>query len=387
MFLFAEVCSATTFWRSRPPNMKFINESPLNLCLCIYHSNFIEAADAIHKYIPCLPNYDNGFVQQFLCTESTMDCWFGKCSQCSGVTVKRIAELAGAVNLRSEAKWMIWQKNKISNRIEKREECKRLLDLIAHIVALSPQFLKHSFIKREQSNSFNKYDRLRATNIEFETEALIQIDFAENYVCEAQDEVQSAHWNQPQLSLFTSAFYHNTLFQSNVFVSNNTTHTKETIVPYLHQLLMKLPASVKILKVWSDGPSSQFKNKYIATIIPHFEKKFGIKIIWNYFATSHGKGCVDGIGATAKKVVRKHVKARDCLVNCAADFVNAFNRTESNIIVEEFTDSQFNEVNASLNATEIFLQAKNVRDIAAAHQIRFDDGKLATFTTSAQGYN
>ncbi len=37
---------------------------------------------------------------------------------------------------------------------------------------------------------------------------MLQIDFAENYTCIAQDEVQSFHWVQPQVSLFTiSALY------------------------------------------------------------------------------------------------------------------------------------------------------------------------------------
>lgn len=67
--------------------------------------------------------------------------------------------------------------------------------------------------------------------MEFPDEGLLQVDFAENFVCEAQDEVQNAHWNQRQLSLFTTGFYYNDKFQAKVLVSNNLTHTKDTIVP------------------------------------------------------------------------------------------------------------------------------------------------------------
>lgn len=172
------------------------------------------------------------------------------------------------------------------------------------------------------------YDLPRAFNDAYALEALLQIDFAENFVCEAQDEVQSAHWNPRQLTLFASAYYHNEVFQSKVFVSDNLTHTKETIIPYIHKLLSKMLNSVKILKIWSDGSSSQFKNKYIAAIIHCLEIRFDMQIIWNYFATSHGKGCVDGIGATVKTVVRSHIKARDCTVNSASDFVEAFTLTK-----------------------------------------------------------
>lgn len=247
--------------------------------MCTYHSNFIEAVAALHKYVPSYPDYDGGFVRQFLCEVASMDCWFGKCNICSGIPIVKFRNSVDEAQLNGNVSWMMWKKVLPANRVEKRNENGTLADLIAHLAALVPHFLRHSYIKREQSETFNVHDRPRTANPEFEDEGLIQIDFAENYVCESQDEVQSAHWNQRQLTLFTSAFYFNEIFQSKVFVSGNLTQTKETIVPYLYKLFTKLPSSMKILKIWSDGPSSQFKNKYIASIINHLEIEFGIKIM------------------------------------------------------------------------------------------------------------
>lgn len=278
-------------------------------------------------------------------------------------------------------------KKALPKRIEKHEETGTLANLIAHTTALSPQSLKHSYIKREQSEMYNLHDRPRASNIEFGEEGLLQIDFAENFVYEAQDEVQSAHWNQRQLTLFTSFLCHNEVFQSKVFVSDNLSHTKDTIIPYLFKLLSKLPLSLKVLKIWSDGPSSQFKNRYIASIIHKLETEFGLKIVWNYFATSHGKGCVDGIGATTKITVRRQIKARKCIVNNASDFVKAFNLISFKVTVEETTKDKFVEINDFLGVAEIFSNAKNVRNIASAHQIQFVPGKIVTNETSKQGYN
>lgn len=241
-------------------------------------------------------------------------------------------------------------------------------------------------MKGHQSDTFNLYDRPRASNTQFDSEALLQIDFAENFVCESQDEVQSAHWNQRQLSLFTTALYHNEEFRSKVYVSDNLTHTKETIIPYLYKLLTDMPKTVKILKIWSDGPSSQFKNKFIGAMIPQFEKEFGLKIYWNFFATSHGKGCVDGIGAIVKIIVRKHIRARDYVVNSANDFVSAFHLTKSKISVEEVTEDEFVEMNTALGAADVFARANPIHDIASAHQIQFINQKLVIFKTSNEGY-
>lgn len=355
--------------------------------MCQYHANFIQAVDSLNKIVPDLPTYKDGFVQKFLCEDASKDCWFGKCGNCKGISVDQLKNAIGNTSLDSAAKWMVWKKNVASKRFEKIEETGKLTHLIAHIAALSAQFLRHSYIKTAQSNTFIAYDTPRAANSENGTEATLQVDFAENNVCEAQDEIQSAHWNQRQLTLFTTALRHNGIFQSKVFVSDNLKHTKETIIPYMYKLLTDLPKSVKVLKVWSDGPSSQFKNKFIAAMIARFEAEFGLKIYWNYFATSHGKGCVDGIGAIVKMVVRKHVRAREAIVNCAADFVSTFHRTESDISVEEVTETEFEEINNLLDTLTVYGSAKNVPDIASAHQLQVKDGKIVASDTSQEGYD
>lgn len=357
------------------------------MCLCIYHENFIGAVDALHKYLPNSPAYKNGFVRQFLCEDTVADCWLMKCESCTGISIGKLSAFVGDVPLDSAVKYPIWKKNAASNRFEKRIEDGKLVELLTHIAAMSTQFLKHSYVKRSQSDTFNKFDRPRASEEKYTVEGLLQIDFAENFVCQFQDEIQVAHWNQKQVSLFTSALYFNGQFHAKVLVSDCTIHTKDTIVTYLCKILDVLPPSLKILKIWSDGPSSQFKNKFIAALIPILENRYGLKIVWNYFATAHGKGCIDGIGATVKCVVRKHILARDCVVNNASDLVAAFKRTASRILVEEVGDKDFAAQNKALNVTKLFKEARDVRAIKSAHQIQFTDGKISIYTTSNDGYS
>lgn len=76
---------------------------------------------------------------------------------------------------------MVWEKNVQSKRIEKQKKYGTLANLIAHTVSLSTQFLKHSYIKREQSQAFKMHDLPRATNAGYVFEALLQIDFAETW--------------------------------------------------------------------------------------------------------------------------------------------------------------------------------------------------------------
>ena len=66
--------------------------------------------------------------------------------------------------------------------------------------------------------------------------------------------------------------------------------------------------AIKKVHVFFDGPTSQFKNKYIAHFL-HQLRTF-MSIEWHYFATSHGKGVVDGVGGTVKRMVWNAVSTR-----------------------------------------------------------------------------
>ncbi len=70
--------------------------------------------------------------------------------------------------------------------------------------------------------------------------------------------------------------------------------------------------------VWSDGCSTQFKCArawYFVACYPWLticdQRPEGVQMCWNYFASSHGKGKVDGAGALLKCEIRKeHIKAQ-----------------------------------------------------------------------------
>lgn len=66
---------------------------------------------------------------------------------------------------------------------------------------------------------------------------------------------------------------------------------------------------MKHLIFWSDGPSSQYKQKNNfcrLSLDPFIE---GYKTIsWNFFESSHGKGAVDGVGAVEKRSANDAVR-------------------------------------------------------------------------------
>ena len=74
---------------------------------------------------------------------------------------------------------------------------------------------------------------------------------------------------------------------------------------YSEELVMDSDIETEI--IWSDGPSSEFKNQFMRQLIEDFSLQYGKKFIWKFSATSHGKGVVDGIGGNVKSNVRRQV--------------------------------------------------------------------------------
>ena len=173
--------------------------------------------------------------------------------------------------------------------------------------------LQRSFWKAQKANTIlqfaplhqtktvlTAYSELKKESEEGESNvSVLQIDFAENFSTFYQDEIQSAHWNKTQITVFTAALWQNGECLPAVLLSNDLSPSKESILIFLEKVLSSLLQSdTKVLHIQSDGPSSQFKNNFIANCLSWFEKTFNAKVYWNFFASSHGKGPVDGIGDT-----------------------------------------------------------------------------------------
>jgi len=45
------------FSELRPPHVLLNSQIPMNVCGCVYHENFIQAVDALHKVFPSIPPY------------------------------------------------------------------------------------------------------------------------------------------------------------------------------------------------------------------------------------------------------------------------------------------------------------------------------------------
>ena len=51
---------------------------------------------------------------------------------------------------------------------------------------------------------------------------------------------------------------------------------------FMDEILSSIPEGVDEVRVWTDGPASQFKSKFVMAATKLLSKRRGVKLIWNF---------------------------------------------------------------------------------------------------------
>jgi hypothetical protein len=237
-------------------------------------------------------------------------------------------------------------------------------------------FLKHHYIKMKQSSAYQHYKANASPQ-----SALLQVDFAENFTCKHQDEIQAGHWLQSQVSIFTACLWNGGASPTSaVVVSDNLSHEKSTVLACLVQVLEVFLVSkeCKNLTIFSDGPSSQMKNRFIFAALDPLRKHFDLQSLsWCFLAASHGKGPVDAVGGTAKRIVWQSLLSRRVMsVTNAAEFADVLLNSSITLKILLSTSTAESSALSSLNAEELFANAPKIVNISHDHYWRCDSSGL-----------
>ena len=160
-----------------------------------------------------------------------------------------------------------------------------------------------------------------------------------------------------------------------VIISDDLTHSRDSVIIFVDKLLNSvIDESVKTLHIWSDGPSSQFKNIFTAASIPWLQQKHKLRICWNFFATSHEKGPVDGIGGVVIIMATQKVIQRKVNITNATSFYDAIN-SESNVKLFLIEAEEIKNV-VETNLGTVISAAPALPGILNAHHLQHTDGKI-----------
>ena len=112
--------------------------------------------------------------------------------------------------------------------------------------------------------------------------------------------------------------------QGYIIVSDELEREKKaSVYKFLDELLSHLRETTEVqsIEIFSDGAASQFKQRFVLSLLPVPEQRYGVKLTWMFFATGHEKGVIDGHGADAKGAVWRRIKC-GADVKTTRDFAN-----------------------------------------------------------------
>lgn len=220
-------------------------------------------------------------------------------------------------------------------------------DFIDYLKLKLPEFIVHNFIASWQDLQFKElFSSVPPGTI------ISCVDFSENYSMKIQNEIQSMHWRSQQVSILVHiTFRLNPIWtlcgvepyllkEVHYYISDDKQHDSLFVQHafMLHWGYLKSegfePANHI---VWSDGCSGQFKSARAWYFISRFPSLTvsaklpeGCQMCWNYFASGHGKGEVDGAGALLKrKLYKEQIKPNARQLQSASQVVR-FLQEESN---------------------------------------------------------
>ncbi|CAB3984000.1 Hypothetical predicted protein [Paramuricea clavata] len=121
-------------------------------------------------------------------------------------------------------------------------------------------------------------------------------------------------------------------------------------------------------------PLSPRKKK---AVVPSRELYHLESLTWHFFATSHGKGAVDGIGGTVKRNVWMETLSRRAVINSLEDFCEVARKKEQHVEVIAVTAASIKSCSADISLEESFASSTAVKGIKKMHYVTaLQDGKI-----------
>ena len=152
--------------------------------------------------------------------------------------------------------------------------------------------------------------------IESDDKVMLHVDWAENGTIIVPNEIQTAFYGgRTNYSIHSGYQYAKENSGGFVSLSDDPNHRAEAIKAALDPKVKHLVENgFKEIIFVSDSPISQYRNGKAAYLTNLWSKNYGIKIMWIFTESGHGKSSADGINGRIKNLVRDKVLMNPDLV-------------------------------------------------------------------------
>lgn len=359
--------SQATFCRLRPKNIQLASFNKRQSCLCQRHQNLSLKTLAIRRYVPTCPSNPEVFAAQ---------------------SDEKIAEILNKIPNDTDVYYREWKRSEYEYKgkkakkiklIQSQNERKKFIDIVTKE---TKEFRSHVERIRHQ------YEQLRDLKLKLpKTHVICQMDFAENYTCSHADEIQSAYFAKPAVTLHPMVVYYrddNDVLQHKSFLmtTDELAHKAFTVFAFMKRIQREIKQLVKDLK-WihyvTDSPTSQYRNKTVFYLIAHHAEMFNVHASWLYFEAGHGKSACDGVGGSSKRMAEEAVAMQKVSIQDADDYFTWGSASESKSVYIYVTKSECDEAQALIES----FNTKPVPGTMSIHAvIPVGDGQISTRNVS-----
>ena len=364
--------SYSLFCKLKPFYVQAPTNQDRETCLCKLHENGRMLIDRLHKLkrLPLGVSTVDACVKAAVCENPERACFERKCNVCED---KLTFSNAAAFDLTDRVAWHQWiivkekrvikGKDVLVQRTVKQKTYDTVIKLQHEFEAMLPKLCWHLMVIKHQ---FTAYRSIK----EKEDACTIIVDFSENYTCGHDRAIQSVHYgaSNNQITLHTGVAYIADKIISFCSISDSTRHNPAAIWAHMKPAIDHVKAAYPKLTVvhfWSDGPTTQYRNKQHFLFVSHIQK-FGLTgCTWNYSEAGHGKGAADAIGGVIKRLADGAVNTGSTVKDAQSfhDVIASRTKVQLFLIKEE-----------DIDANDVYIkQYHDIRPIAGTmklHQVQ-----------------
>ena len=370
----------------RPRQVISMSIRDQEVCMCKYHENINMILDGLKNILPNVPKSCEDLLGKTVCSLDQVKCMDRECDDC-GIS-KPLDDLFRGTDEHAATSYYQWETCE-DGRVRKELVESTLADAKEDLMEQLQPFGRHVYNIRRQ---FAELKYLKE-NLQI-GEVIIHEDFAENFQMKHQREVMAAHWSNDTVTLFTAVVYYRSgkgdlEHKCYAVISDDLRHDKQSVYAFNKAILEEIKQITPVTKVhyWSDGPSSQFKNRYNLVNLLFHEQDFGAKATWNFFETAHGKGPMDGVGAEVKRAVWRSILQNKEVVSSPRGFYQAALKVCKNIhllyVPQAEVDSQTEKLEQRWNGCRAIPRTQAIHFASKANDFTIRVAKNSQFLPSS----
>ena len=342
--------SKDKFIKLRPKNVKTQKHRRLFQCLCEYCENVKLKITVVNRLAEKAKLPDLKLKNEYEAVDAVrcpkqeeterfhkLRCIDGKCNDCGTKLLKDKLRPLLEIDDQSEVEWNRWQtvitvNPKTQKNISKRQEVKKSgtrEELIDELMEELKFLSIHLFQAQWQQQQFATLNN----NIPEKTVS-ITMDYAENYSCFYQNEIQGAHWSKDSVTVHPCICKYRCPTDGELvdeavdIVSDNLNHESHAVHVFLNHVIQHLTETRQVAidhaYIISDGAAAQYKSRYTFMDVSFSKEDYnGMTIERAYYGSRHGKNRCDGESGVLKSKATRDVKNRVTNIHNARTFYNS----------------------------------------------------------------